>query len=91
MHGLVESGGCFGLWCAADGLLQVRVGVGVVKLDGLNPAKIVVVSSILRVGSRPGEGGLGDKLVRWVIQAIQDIAPKQTINEGSLSFVIVPQ
>ena len=58
MNRLIKSWGGFGRRGASDGLPQVCMGLGVIKLDGFDTAKIIVVTSKLRIARRGRERGL---------------------------------
>ena len=68
MHGLPEARRDPGLGRAADGLLQVCVGDGVVELDGLDAAEVVVVASVLGVRGGRRECRFGDEFVGLVVE-----------------------
>lgn len=91
VHGLEEARRGLGRGRAPDGLLQVRVRVGVVELHGLDAPEVVVVPRELRVARGRGEGGLGDELVGLVVEVVGDVAAQEAVDEGGLRFIIVPQ
>lgn len=71
-----------GLGRAPDGLLEVAVGLGVVELDGPDPADVVAPPGELPVaGGRLGEPGPGDEPVRLVVQAVGDVVAEQEREE----------
>jgi hypothetical protein len=93
VYSLVESWSCVwgNLWPKSrsshelrpDGLLQVRMFIGVIKLHHLDSTEIVVVSRKLCIACGGGERY---KLVSLVVQII---ANKTLVNESSLCFIVV--
>ena len=89
MDSLVESGRKFGCRCSADRLLQVGVRRSIVELHSLDAAKVVVIASILRVGSGSREIRFRDEFVGLVIKTVMKVTAEKTVDERSLGLVIV--
>lgn len=82
---------CSGLrWrCSPDGLLKVRVRSGVIQLDSLDATNVVVVTSPLGIHSGCGECGLGYEFIRLVVKGVVEVRAKETVDEGSVGFIIM--
>jgi hypothetical protein len=76
---------------APDRLLEVVVGLGVVELDGADPAEVVEVAGELGVAGRLGEGRLGDELVGLVEQVVVEVVAQQQVDERRLEVLVVPE
>jgi hypothetical protein len=101
VYSLVEAWSCVwgNLWPKArsshesrpDGLLQVRMFIGVIKLHHLDSTEIVVVLRKLCIACGGGESSFRYELVSLVVQTriIADKTPQETVNENSLRFIVV--
>lgn len=78
---LVETGSRFRRRCPSNCLLKVRVRIGVVQLDCLDAAEIVMVSRVLRVASGRGEGCFRDELVRLVVEGVVEVGSEEAVDE----------
>ena len=91
MNRLVEPRRSLGWGCPTNRLLKVCVRGGIVQLDSLDTAQVVMVSCMLRITGGGRKCGLGNKLVRLVIQAVVKVAPQDAVDERSLRLVVVTQ
>lgn len=67
---LPESWSGLGWRGTSDSLLEICVCGGVVELNSLDTAEIVVVAGVLGIGSRRREGGFRDQLVCLVVEGV---------------------
>lgn len=88
---LVEPRRSLGWGCPTNRLLKVCVRGGIVQLDSLDTAQVIMVSCMLGVTCGGGERGLGNKFVRLVIQTVVKVAAQNAIDEGSLRLIVVAE
>ena len=81
MNCLVESRGGLRSRSTPDCLPQVCMGLSVIELDGLDTAKVVVITSELRVTRRRRERSFRHQFVRLVIQTVVKVVTKQSVDK----------
>jgi len=89
VHRLYKSRGERLRRCSPDGMLQMRMRLGVVQLDRSNPAQVKQVSSQLRVTRRFGESGFAEQFVGLVIKSRVEVVSEQKVEESGLDIFIV--
>lgn len=91
VHRLVEAGRRLRGWRTADRLLQVRMRVRVVELDGADAAQVVQVARKLRVCGALWERRFRDELVGLGVQVIGQVVAEQEVDECRLRLVVSAQ
>lgn len=79
------------LRCFTHSLQDTLMTLRILELDRLDPAKVVHVSSQLIVGGVLRERGLGDQLVRLVVQVVVKVIAQEEVDQRRLGIIIPAQ
>lgn len=88
---LIESRGSLRGRGTPNGLPQVGMRLGVIELDGFDPAKIIVITGKLGVARRCWERSLRHQLVGLVVQTVVKVVAEQSVDKRCLRLVIVTE